>query len=489
MTASFSTYCNVCGVANQPQTTLCFACDQALETSVEDTTLPSLAEPPASPALLAGRYRVVGMVGKVLTLASLGSGHIALARFWKNPAFKHEKLLRLAIMFGMSIAMFILMTHVAFAQANDNIPGIVRIKHSIMTIQELEQRGILTHAEAEKSIAYYIAQASKAAGRTLTLNEIMATPDPTPQKLTPLQEFAGAIDFLRVIMVLGIIAVVGAVAYLFRYYVEKLLRLFLSVPVVVYEMMFYAASLGCGIWGWLLPEPMHNYIGLLACLLFAGALGFSASYRRHLAHVSLFSILLFLVWAPAAILFGSSFIGFFAVGALLSALGFNILVRAVFESIRFRDTTVIGSATFAAFMVLALFIGLRLVGALIPALAVFEFGALFLGSFVGYWGLLISSSRWYGRDQRERYWGFQVVAIIAGIGALFFGSVFQIGELQKIGGTFFVLYCIAKILEIPTRSRPAFALLIAVVGTITICFCWFALTHQELFRQWLFLPS
>ena len=64
MTASFSTYCNVCGVANQPQTTLCFACGQALETSVEDTALPSLAEPPVSPALLAGRYRVVGMVGK-----------------------------------------------------------------------------------------------------------------------------------------------------------------------------------------------------------------------------------------------------------------------------------------------------------------------------------------------------------------------------------------------------------------------------------------
>ena len=358
-----------------------------------------------------------------------------------------------------------------------------------MTIQELEQQGILTHPEAEKSIAYYLAQASKTAGRTLTLNEIMATPDPTPQKLTPLQEFAGAIDFLRVIMVLGIIAVGGAVAYLFRYYVEKLVRFLKSVPVVVYEIVFYAASLGCGIWGWLLPEPIHKYIGLLACLLFAGALGFSASHHRHLAHVFLFSILLFLVWAPTAILFGSSLIGFFAVGALLSALGFNMLIQTVFASIRFRDATVIESATFAAFLILALFIGLRVVGALIPALAVFESGSLVLGSFVGYSGLLISSNRWYGQYQRERYWGFQVVAIIAGIGALFFGSVFQIGELQKIGGTFFVLYCLVKLVEIPIRSRPVFALLIAVVGIMTTCFCWFALTHPELFRQWLFLPG
>jgi len=397
---------------------------------------------------------------------------------------------KLAILFGMSIVIFILMTHVAFAQANDNTPDIIKIKHSIMTIQELEQQGILTHVEVEKSIAYYTAQASKAAGRTLTLNEIMATPEPTPQKLTPLQAFAGAIDFLRVIMVLAIIAVVGAVAYLFKYYVEKLVRLLISIPIVVYEIVFYAASLGCGIWGWRLPEPMHNYIALLACLLFAAALGFSTSYRRLLAHVFIFSMLLFLVWAPAAILFGSSLIGFFAVGALLSALGFNMLVTTVFGYIRFREEEVIERATFAAFMILTLFIGLRLIGALIPALAVFEFGALFLGSFTGYAGLLILSNRWYNEHHnKKRYWGFQVVAIIAGLGALFFGSVFQIGELQKIGGTFFVLYFIVKLIEIPLKSQPAFAQLVTVVGIMTICFCWFALTHQELFQHWLFLPN
>jgi hypothetical protein len=150
-------------------------------------------------------------------------------------------------------------------------------------------------------------------------------------------------------------------------------------------------------------------------------------------------------------------------------------------------------ATIAAFEVLALFIGLRLIGALLPALAVFELGALFLGSLIGYAGLLILSSRWYvGRGDggdNIKYLAFQGVAIIAGVGALFFGSVFHIDELQKIGGTFFVLYCIAKLTEIPTRSWPAFALLIAIVGIITISFCWLALTHQETFRQFLFIPG
>jgi hypothetical protein len=396
---------------------------------------------------------------------------------------------KLTMVFGIIMALLILTTHVAFAQTNDNTPTIIKIKHSIMTVQELEQQGLISQVEADKAIAYYVAQASQAAGRPLTLNEILATPEPVPQQLTPLQEFAGAIDFLRVIMVLGIIAVAGAVSYLFKYYFKKLLQLLRDTPIIVYEIIFYAASMGSGLGGWFLPEPMHGAIGLLACLFFASALGFSTSYRRVLAHTFLFSLVLFLVWAPAAILFDSSLIGFLAIGTLLTMLGFNELVKVAFDSLRFRQKTVVENATLAAFMVLALFIGLRVYGGLIPVLAVFEFGALFLGSMVGFGGLLILSNRWYSRRQREKYWVFQVVAIVAGLGALFFGSIFQIGELQKIGGTFFVIYCLVKIADIPTRSRPAFALLIAAIGSISICFCWFALAHQELFRQWLFLPG
>src|SRR5579883_1302721 len=327
---------------------------------------------------------------------------------------------RLAMLFGLSIALFLVMTQVAFAQANNGPPDIISIKHSILTVQELERQGILTHAEAEKSIIYYVAQASQVAGHPLTLDQILATPDPTPQKLTPLQQFAGAIDFLTFLLVLAILAVGGAVIYLFRYYVAKFIQLFKNVPVIVYEIVFYAASLGCVLWGWFLPEPIHGSFGFLGCLFFAGALGFSSSYHRVPVNRFRFSVMLFVVWA------------------------------------------------------------------------VFEFGALFLGSLVGYMGLLYLSTRlpWnYALRHRKRYWGFQVVTIIAGVGALFFGSVFQINELQKIGGTFFVAYWLVKLLEIPTKSLPAFARLVVIVGIITIGCCWFALTHQELFQQWLFLPG
>ena len=72
---------------------------------------------------------------------------------------------------------------------------------------------------------------------------------------------------------------------------------------------------------------------------------------------------------------------------------------------------------------------------------VFEEGALFLGSFVGYLGLLISSSsKWYGRNNPGRYLFAQIVTFIAGGLAIFIGATFGIGELLKIGGTFFVLW-------------------------------------------------
>jgi len=57
-------YCDMCGAANQAQATLCFACGHPLAASIEDTVLPSPAEPPVSRPLLAGRYRLLALAGE-----------------------------------------------------------------------------------------------------------------------------------------------------------------------------------------------------------------------------------------------------------------------------------------------------------------------------------------------------------------------------------------------------------------------------------------
>lgn len=403
-------------------------------------------------------------------------------------------------------------------------PGqLVQIKHSITTVQDLEQRGLMTPSEANRAIAFYVAQASQLVGHHMTVQQILAVPDLPQPALTPLQEFAGAITFLNLLLILAIVAVGGAFIYLFKQYMRMLFHILVHVPISVYELVFYVASLGSALIGWWLPTPMHQSLALFACVLFAGALAFSVSYRRELAYVFIIATILFLVWAPMAMLFMSPMIGFCAVSALLAVLGWNDFalraINALGARVRSGFSQHIEYATLAGFAVLILFVCIRLLSGFMPALTVFAPGSVILGSVSGFGGLLALSDRWHAlrvppraerregetedefaarqeqvrqqerRVQRKHYWGFQIVSIVAGIGALFFGSVLQISELQKIGGTFFVVYLLIKLLEIPTRSRLIFAWLMFGIGTLTIGFCWFALTHAELFRAWLFLPG
>jgi hypothetical protein len=420
-------------------------------------------------------------------------------------------------------ALILLLSAQAGAQSLDTSSQLVQIKHSIITVQDLEQRGLMTPSEADKAIAFYVAQASQLVEKPMAVQQILAVPDLLQPSLTPLQEFAGAITFLNVMLVFAIIALGGAFLYLFKHYMRILFRILAHVPLLVYEMAFYIASLSSALIGWWLPAPMHQSLALLASVLFAGALAFSVSYRRELAHVFIIAMILFLVWAPVAMLFTSPFVGFVAVGALLAALGWNDLVLWAINElgahVHARFSQHVEQATLAGFVVLTLFVSVRLLSGFVPVLTVFTLGSLVLGSVSGFGGLLTLSGRWYSRRhrtsverredetddeytarweqvrqrekkvRRKQYWGFQIVSVAAGIGALFFGSVLQISELQKIGGTFFVIYLLVKLAELPTRSRLMFAWLVVGTGALTVGFCWFALAHPELFRAWLFLPG
>ncbi len=59
-------YCDACGAANQPQATRCWACGQRLVASTEDTdsaSSPPAEQPAPPPALLVGRYHLIGIIG------------------------------------------------------------------------------------------------------------------------------------------------------------------------------------------------------------------------------------------------------------------------------------------------------------------------------------------------------------------------------------------------------------------------------------------
>lgn len=362
---------------------------------------------------------------------------------------------------------------------------------SILTIQATAEAGIITRAQADQGTAHYLKQAGRIAGAEMTVERLASLTYPesaaaAPPKLTALQRFAGFITFINVLWILGIGLGVVCVTFLFGSYVVELLKALKNVPLVVYEASFYGVGVGLTAYGATLSAAVGPYVGLTGCLLFAGALGFSAKQRKFAADKFNFAAILFVGWTAATLVYGSSMLGFIAVGALLAALGFSAMMMPLGVIIGFKDEASLGKATTAAFCLLALFGGLRVLDARLPFLQVFERGALFLGSFVGYLGLLIASSRWYD-GKRHHYVLFQVVTIAAGIAAIALGSIFGIDELQKIGGTFFVLYALEKLIEIPAKSARGYAVVGLCAAAAIYGFCLYTKSHPETFRAYLMI--
>jgi hypothetical protein len=363
----------------------------------------------------------------------------------------------------------------------DTLAKLVPIRDGIAALEETAAAGIITRAQADQGTERFLEKASKLAGQPLTILQFESLAFPAtiePVQLTALQRFAGLITFFNVLWVLAIFIFVICLT-IFLIYVLK------EFPPEFYEVMLYLGSAALAIGGKWFSVDIAPYIGLTGCLMFAGALTLSATLHHWQPNPSGFALTCCIAWTVAAFAYGSQLIGALAVAAFMAALGFSVIAAGLCYFIGFEDEAALGRATVAAFALLALYTGLRVAGAVVPGVSIFETGALYFGSFVGYLGLLIASSRWYdGRN--VNYALFQVITVVAGIGAIFFGSVFGIPELQKIGGTFFVLYCIEKLYEVPVESIPGKAFLGMVGAGATYAFCWYAKANPDMFRNYLF---
>lgn len=384
----------------------------------------------------------------------------------------------------------------AFADTPPPITGdtaaqLAPMRDAVGVFDDAVHAGIITRAQADQGDALQLKRAAAFAGREVNRAELMsievpANGAPPEQHLTALQRAAGAVTFVNILWVLAIGVGALCFAFLFGSYVIDLLKLFKHIPLVVYEGVFYLSGLGLGAYGLTLGAGTADYVGLTGCLLFGGALVFSAKHHEAVAKKFNFSLICFIAWTGAALAYQSSMLGFIAVIALLGVLGFSVMATPLCYAIGFKDDAAVGKATSAAFGLLAVFAGVRIAGAHLPAVQIFERGALFMGSFVGYLGLLVASSKWYGGKQRN-YALFQAVTILAGIGAIYVGSVFGISELQKIGGTFFVLYGLEKIFEIPAKSARGYAFIGLIAAAAIYAFCLYVKANPDSIRPFLFM--
>lgn len=338
---------------------------------------------------------------------------------------------------------------------------LLQIQQHLITLNDLQQRGIITPDVVRSQQRYYLDQATAIAQQPLTLTQLIALPvSDSPASQSGWQRLQGFLTFANIVLFTASILLVVAVGWLCHLYLVPLLR---QIPPIGYELLLYGICLATIVGGRFFPGNLGEWIALPGCLGYVGALSYTQFLHKSVleqfftrTRIDLFRLSLLylcLFWSVVAIIYHSSMIGFLAVIALEAFLGFVVVVFPLHYMLGFTDQPSTLRATAASFVLLSFYLIVRIFQIQLPYFSVFAPGLVFMGAFVYYIGLLILSSRYNQHANFWKYLGFQALTICSGIAALFVGSFWQFSTLQAIGGTFFFLYLLEKYFELPWQQK------------------------------------
>ncbi|MBI4450043.1 hypothetical protein HY634_03220 [Candidatus Uhrbacteria bacterium] len=377
--------------------------------------------------------------------------------------------------------------------SNDRSTVLAMFRCKLDAAAEMAAAREITNGQRAEATTRLIREATKAAGSPVALEQLLAVTcaslpamSTVGPKLTALQKLAGLVTVTNIAWVAAGVLVLVALILLYQWFLR-------GIPPEVWEILLYLTSIALLIIGHRLHSGIAEHVVFVGSLVFTGAWGFTWFFHKLGESTSrfdgkvrtreeVFFLVLTVALAGIALGFTNAAVGFVAVMALMGALGFSVAVIPCGYVVGFKDDDAVARGTFAALFILVGFVLLRVFGTRVPALAVFEGGAYWMGAFVGYLGLLIISSKWY---TKENYGIMQVVMVVAGVLALVVGSVFHISELQKIGGTFFGLWAVEKLAEIPVASKEGVAVLCLVVAGVLAGGAWYVSAHLDTFAPYL----
>lgn len=207
-------------------------------------------------------------------------------------------------------------------------------------------------------------------------------------------------------------------------------------------------------------------------IAFTGCLGIPASFSLSVSlhskndgnpklFVQLLTMISLIVWIPTAIYYDTKLIGFICSIALESLLGFSVAVYPFCYVIGFDSEESLVKAGGASLIMICINVILSYFDKELKYLRPFQSGMLFMGTFVYFLMLLIISNKYFNYSRSfNLYLKTNFIAIVSGVLALFFGSIYpNLGYLQGVGGTFFMLILISKYSEINwSGSRAAWGL-------------------------------
>lgn len=348
----------------------------------------------------------------------------------------------------------------------EKVQELISIRYSITTIDELQKRGVLSETQATTETKYYLEKSQLIVGEKLSLEQIIKLTNSYEivkpgSETNIIQKIAGFVTFTNIILTAAAILLVLAVASLASLYLIPILRL---IPAWGYEIIIYLACFAAIIGGNFV-NGIGEFLAFPGCLGLIGAISFSHYRHRNFFQklmaekdsypYYLDSLILFIIWAIAAIFYQSSLLGFIAIIALETSLGFSVVITPLCYMMGFTERDVIPRAMSASLILLTIYVSAEIANFELPYIGIFSTGVLFIGSFVYFIGTLIVSSKWYeyGKFNLNRYLWLQFLTIVSGVAALYIGSIWQVLLLQRIGGTFFFLYLIEKYFELPWQQK------------------------------------
>lgn len=283
--------------------------------------------------------------------------------------------------------------------------------------------------------------------------------------LNALQRAAGFVTWQNLLQVAGIALAAGGTLFFTAGLLRHVLR-----HLKVVEALLWAAGVGAVAAGAFVPEAQGAWPVLFGCLLVPGAAALSIFLRKWNPKPRQLAGALALFWGAVAVGYQLPIVGFLAVAALLALLGLFIAVGPGWYAFGFRDREAIPRGTAAGALLTVVFGVLAAAQAPVGPFEVFRPGALWLGGFAWFLGVLIVGSLFF---RGPHYLARQALALVSLAGALAFGLLFGIGEVKTMAATFLIFFLLGKIIEVPVRGRIAFGLKLLVAGGL-LSLLWYA---------------
>ena len=290
----------------------------------------------------------------------------------------------------------------------------------------------------------------------------------------------GYVTWMKFFAVIAILFVTGGVCFIFWGTIQWMVKHFWTLIRDVADILAHLVSYGLIVYGAFVPEAYQLWPVLAGCVLACASIFLTITLRGIEGDrpTGIFAYLT-LLYGAVAIYYGMNEIGFLAVLALMGTLGFSAIVTPFCYSFGFRRDSDIAPGTIAALMLLGAYIVQQVSFPHAPAaIKVFQPGAYWAGSFVGFLGLLILSNKWYVKHADGHYGLMQLITIAIYIGSLAIGMIFGINALAGMAGTFFVFYAAAKLIEVPTDGAIGFGMKMLLIGGLFSA-VWFIATQND----------